>query len=60
MMVQKNDMKEMVQGMRQRFEDERSKMMANVKREAPLSWYTPRMCVAVTQGTAIQGADTTL
>ena len=43
MMVQKNDMKEMMQGMRQTFEDERSKMMANVKREAPLSWYTPRM-----------------
>ena len=29
------------------------------EREAPLSWYTPRMCVAVTQGTAIQGADAT-
>ena len=36
MMVQKNDMKEMMQGMRQRFEDERSKMMANVERVSDL------------------------
>ena len=36
MMVQKNDMKEMMQGMRQTFEDERSKMMANVERVSDL------------------------